>query len=264
MLEVKLLGTRGSIPVTGSEFSKYGGDTSCVLVQSEKTCIILDAGTGLRNSKPGRHKDVHILLSHAHIDHLLGLPMFYPAFRGAVSARLYARPRDGLGARAQLERLMSLPLWPVGPEVFGEHLSFSDIADDEFEIGDIRVRVAEGNHPGGALVYRLESGGKSLVYCTDFEHGSGHTERVIDFASGCGLLIYDASYSEDEYPRFVGWGHSTWQMGAKIGSAAGAGRVAMFHHSATRTDARLSEIEAAFCAERPDCEFGKEGSVFKL
>lgn len=264
MTEVRFLGARGSLPVADPRFSKYGGDTSCVLVKTDRSCIILDAGTGLRNAEPENSGDVHILLSHAHIDHILGLAVFDPMFRGRVTAHLYAKQRNGLGARAQLERLMSEPLWPVTPDVFGSSLDFIDILEDEFMIEDVLVKTTEGNHPGGATVYRLETEDAAVVYCTDFEHGHPHTERITEFAKGCDLLIYDGNYSEAEYPQFTGWGHSTWQMGARIGKAAGAGTVVMFHHSADRTDEGLASIESEFCSAHQNCEFARTGRVFRF
>jgi phosphoribosyl 1,2-cyclic phosphodiesterase len=261
---VVLLGTRGTIAVSGAEFAVYGGATSCVLVRLGGELIFLDAGTGLVSAVPrlgagGGH--FSILLSHSHIDHIMGLAAFPPLFDKRWRADIYSAERQGLTCREQIEKLMSFPLWPVSPDAFHENTRFLPI-NGSFSIGNAEVRTMEGGHPGGSTVYRLSCGGKSLVYCTDFEHTDELSARVAEFASGCDLLIYDAQYSAEEFEDRRGWGHSTWDEGVDMAGRCGAKRLVLFHHSPSRTDAELAELQASIGNEY--VIFGKCGEEIVL
>lgn len=259
--KVCFLGTRGSVPVCGQAFARYGGATSCVSVEWGGERIILDAGTGLMSLPPSEGR-LAILLSHAHADHILGLPMYGPLLSGRA-ATLYAAPRGGLSARDQLGRLMSPPLWPVGTDALSA-LETVDIASDGFTVGGAAVRTMEGNHPGGCLVFRLRIGGRSIVYCNDFNHADGFGGRLRDFAADCDLLIYDAQLSPEEYARAGSWGHSTWEEGAAIAGDCRAERLALIHHSPYRTDGELDALDALIKQRFPRSFFAKCGEEMIL
>jgi ribonuclease BN (tRNA processing enzyme) len=265
-ISVIFLGTRGAVPVDGPAFSAYGGATSCVLARMGGENILLDAGSGLLRAAPllpaegGR---VSLLLSHPHVDHMIGLPAFAPLYNPAFQIDLYAANRGGLSAREQVERLMSFPLWPIGPEVFSVETGFFDVRP-RFSIGAVEVETTEGSHPGGATVYRLSHGGRSLVYCTDFEHGDDASRRLADLAAGCDLLIYDAQFSDAEYEGKRGWGHSTWDEGIRAARRCGARLLALFHHDPARTDDALRDIEARLKNDFPGLFFSKCGEVISL
>jgi len=247
-------------------YARYGGASACVLVRMGGEHILLDAGTGIMAAQAaaGDAKRFTVLLSHAHIDHMLGLPMFPPLHDRRYEADIYARRRAGLGAAAQVSLLVRPPLWPHTAEAFHEGVRIRDLPSSGFFIGPVRVDWMEGNHPGGCTVYRLTHGDASLVYCTDFEHGDGHTERLLAFARGCGALIYDAEFSPAEYEEKQGFGHSTWEMGAEIGTRCGAGRVLLFHHDPGRTDAELERVEKALREAYPGCSFARCGEEVPL
>ena len=256
-----MLGTRGSVAVHGDAFQVYGGATSCVLVEMGGEHILLDGGTGILSvqaaAKYARH--FTLLLSHAHTDHLLGLPMFPAVFDPSYTLDIYAARRQGLGAKEQLALLMRPPLWPCGPDVFHKGVHFMDLPRDVFNIGPVRVDFMEGNHPGGCTVFRLTYKKTSIVYCTDFEHGDGPSRRLVNFARDCSLLIYDAQYTQAEYLERRGFGHSTWRAGVEAGRRCGAKRIRLFHHDPSRTDEKLARLENALEDTHPDCSFARNG-----
>jgi ribonuclease BN (tRNA processing enzyme) len=139
-------------------------------------------------------------------------------------------------------------------------MDFRLIADgSEFAVGSAQVKATELSHPGGVLGFRIESGGRSLVYATDFEHGLGKDEALVALARDADLLIYDAMYTPDEYPRYKGWGHSTWVEGVRIAKAAGVRQLALFHHDPSHDDAQVAAIEAAAKADFRGAFAAREG-----
>ena len=164
-----VLGTRGSMAVTGSDKIKYGCGTSCYLVETEDETVIMDAGSGILNLSDTGKEKVSLLITHTHIDHILGLPMFLGDFRGK-ELWIYGETRGGAPIKQQLEMYMKPPLWPVGFDVFPVDIEFRGISPS-FNIGDIKVTTMEANHPGGSTIFGLEYDGRKIVYATDFEHG---------------------------------------------------------------------------------------------
>jgi phosphoribosyl 1,2-cyclic phosphodiesterase len=264
-ITLRVLGSRGSTPVHGSDFVRYGGATSCVAVNIGGESIILDAGSGLTGAAKWipKNSEFSVLISHPHIDHIMGLTSFAPLYDPEYSVRIFAAEHGGLDTREQVERLMSAPLWPMDSKVFSDGTRFCDI-DGAFHIGAVRVDTIEGNHPGGCTVYKLTHGGRSVVYCTDFEHDRLHSERLAQFAERCELLIYDAQFSDAEYEAKRGWGHSTWEEAVRLARRCGARRLLMFHHSPSRTDEELDAVEAYMCDVYPGLSFAKSGEVVVL
>ncbi|MDO4540471.1 MAG: MBL fold metallo-hydrolase [Syntrophomonadaceae bacterium] len=264
---IKFLGVRGSVPVSGAEFVRYGGDTSCVLVRLGGEVILLDAGTGMLageaelRAETGR---LSILLTHPHIDHIQGLCSSTLMYEPGRAVDIYAAPRRGLSAQGQIEALMSYPLWPVGPEGFAAKVVFHDITAEPFTIGRVRVDNMESDHPGGSTIFRLSSRGVSIVYATDFEPRAEYPARLEAFARDCSLLIIDAQYSAQEYEQRVGWGHSSWEQSAELGQRCAARRVMLFHHEPRRTDQELDAIQRRVREEYPRCAVARAGEEITL
>ena len=247
-------GVRGSIPVSDPRFARYGGNTSCVEVGCGETVLVFDAGTGIRalGSRlvgEGR-SDLDLFLSHSHVDHVVGLPFFAYAYRPGNILRMWSGHQVlGEGTTESAVRsLMSAPLLPIGPEVFPADVSFRDFsAGDELSPAPgVAVRTARLNHPGGATGYRVEHGGRSICYITDTEHDpEAPDENVLDLVEGADIMIYDAMFTDEELPRHRGWGHSTWEEGARLCRAAGVATYAIFHHAPDRDDDALDRIGEA-------------------
>ena len=259
-IRVKLMGVRGTMPVHRKNCQVFGGATSCVFVKAAGEAVILDAGTGLSGNAYreffGGAKRFSLLLTHSHVDHIMGFPAFPQLFDPACEGEVFLKTREGLDARAQVEALMSPPLWPVKTGAFRARVEFRDV-EAGFNIGQIRVDTMESNHPGGSTIYKLSAFGKSLVYATDYEPLSDAPEDFLSFAGGCTLLLLDAQYTGEDYLRTKGFGHSTIDRSAAIALNCGAKQTVFVHHDPSRTDAQLLELESGLSI--PGLRFGREG-----
>jgi phosphoribosyl 1,2-cyclic phosphodiesterase len=267
-ISIKFWGVRGTVSCGGPETVGYGGNTSCVEVRCGTTLLIFDAGTGLRflgRELAARNEavDAHILLTHTHLDHILGLPFFRPAYPACNQLQLWNGHLRRRGETLQnvLSRIMGDPFFPVPLDIMHGCIAFNDFdAGATLDLGHgISIRTMPLNHPGGSTAYRLDYGGRSFSYVTDTEHRVGERDQaIVEFIRGSDLVVYDATYTDEEFPRFVGWGHSTWQEGIRLCEAAGAARVAAFHHSPDHDDAMLAAIDEAMNEARPGSFVARE------
>nr|WP_246356889.1 MBL fold metallo-hydrolase [Pyxidicoccus fallax] len=238
--------------------------------------LIFDLGSGARalgDSLLAAKKPVRasIFISHYHYDHLQGLPFFGPIFVPTNSFTLHGSPRNGQTLKEILGGQMVQPYFPVTAEgTFRAQLTYRDLSTTEtLEVGPATVRMLELNHPGGNLGYRVDCGGRSVVYATDIEHGSALDSGFFDFARGADLLIYDAMYTEDEYhgrcggPARTGWGHSTWQAAVHAADAAEVKTLVLFHHDPSRDDAGMDKLLRQVRKHRPEAIAAKESMVLK-
>ncbi len=269
-LTIRFFGVRGSIASPGPSTVGVGGNTPCVEVRCGDTVLVLDAGTGMRalgeRLLAEGIREHTVLSSHLHWDHIQGLPFFLPAWIPGHRVTLVGRE----GIRAALEAQMTPPCFPVRLSDMKAELAFREIASGEqIRIGAARVRAAQLNHPGGVLGYRVDYGGRSVVYATDTEHYACPDPHLVELARGADVLIYDAMYTPDEYagragPAKVGWGHSTWEAGVAVADAAGVDRLVLFHHDPQRSDAGVEAIERAADRARPGTVAAREGDVIAL
>lgn len=274
-LEVKFWGVRGSVPSPGPKTSVYGGNTSCVELRAGGELIILDLGSGLRplglSLGPGAVRGT-MFLSHYHWDHIQGLPFFGPAFNPASSFQVFGATRGGRDVHDILAGQMVPPYFPVPMAALRAGLAFRAIADGGLlQLGAVKVTASELNHPNGALAYRFDLGGHSVVYASDHEHGNPEAdERLVALAHGADALIYDAMYTPEEYsgrggrPGKTGWGHSTWEEGVRTARAAGVGTLVLFHHEPTRSDEELEEIVGLARRQHPATVAAREGQLFEF
>jgi phosphoribosyl 1,2-cyclic phosphodiesterase len=272
-ISVRFWGVRGSIPSPGSRTARYGGNTACVEVRCGDHLLIFDAGTGLRllgnelvQAAAGSSAD--IFLSHCHIDHIAGLPFFAPFFLPASQIRVWAGNLSPKRTLAQVARMvMSEPLFPSSDTIFRGNIKFCDFHSGavlEPHPG-ITLRTGPLNHPGGATGYRLEYENRSIAYITDTEHRPGQLDpHVMALADGVDLLIYDGNYTDEEFVARAGWGHSTWQEGVRILAAAGAKRLAIFHHDPDHSDEFLDDIQAQATARHSGAFVAAEGMEFRI
>lgn len=266
-LMVRFLGVRGSIPTPGAAFSA-GGNTACLEVTAGDTRIILDAGTGLKLLGDERMaagpRASTILLSHLHWDHVCGLPFFTPIYVPGHRVEIASGPNGELPLDAAIRSLFRAPFFPVDFDDLGGAVTTRELRpNDRFAIGDITVTMAKLNHPDPVYGFRLEHGGRAIVYATDTEHFACVDPALARLAAGADILIYDAQYTPDEYPGKVGWGHSTWEAGAALARAAGVGQLVLFHHDPGRTDAQLAALEAAAAAALPGTVAAREGMILR-
>lgn len=264
---VRFWGVRGSIACPGPETLRYGGNTACVEVRCGGRLVIVDGGTGIRelgrSLADGPPVRTDILLSHFHLDHVVGLPFFAPCFDPEADLTLRAgrlRPREGVGEI--LGRMISPPLFPLEMDAAPAAIRFVDFpVGGGFDLeGDIRVRTAPLDHPGGAVGYRIEYGGRAFCYVSDTGHVPGRPNTdILGLIEGADLVVYDAAFTEEEFAQRSGWGHSTWNEGISLCRAAGARRLALFHHEPRRGDDALDRIAAEAAAQFEGAFVAREG-----
>ena len=275
-LAVRLWGVRGSIACGGPDYARYGGNTSCVEVNASGRTLIFDCGTGLRPLgnvlERERPFEADIFLSHTHVDHIVGLPFFTPLYHPENYFRLWSGHLAGEGqTKAAIQALMAAPIFPVDPHIFKAKVEFRDFnSGDTIEIvPGLSVQTAGLNHPNGATGYRVECEGAVFAYVTDTEHHQGTLEdAALALMKDADVAIYDATYTDDEYPKFRGFGHSTWQEGLKLAVSAGVKTLVLFHHDPAHTDKLLGKIEreASRAGRRHKIAVvaAREGMVFRL
>jgi diguanylate cyclase (GGDEF)-like protein len=258
-MRVRFWGTRGSIPTPGNRTSLYGGNTSCVEIQtSDGTTLVLDCGTGVRIlgldmlRRPAPHR-IHLLIGHTHWDHIQGFPFFTPAFLPGTELNIYGSSAFQRSLEESLSGQMQYSYFPVKLQDLASRLHYTELEEGFFRIGEVLVETQYLNHTAPTIAYRFSSDGATVAYVTDHEpfwnspgsafHHPGD-QRHIAFLKGADLVIHDAQYTSDEYKTKLGWGHSPTDYVTDIAIAAGVGRVALFHHDPTHDDDMVKRIEA--------------------
>ncbi|MFO1048979.1 MAG: MBL fold metallo-hydrolase [Geminicoccaceae bacterium] len=274
VFDIRFWGVRGTVPCTSASTMRYGGNTACVEMRCGDERLIFDAGTGLRqlgremmsNGCPIRS---HLFFTHTHMDHVIGLPFFKPAYDQRNKFDFWCGHLSAQGRKLGevLHQLMQPPFFPVPLDIMHACIGFHDFVPGEtIEVGErVRVRTASLNHPGGSTAYRVDFAGRSACYVTDTEHVPGNPDgAILDLISGADLVIYDATYTDDEFAKFRGWGHSTWQEGMRLCEAAGARRLVAFHHDPEHDDEVLDRIAADMSCRRAGSLVAREGLVIEL
>ncbi len=268
-LKIQFLGTRGSIPVSSKKYSIYGGATACTLITVNNQHFIFDAGSGFLNlpdyinfNKDSNHI-LHLFLSHAHLDHILGLLACKCMFDSRITIHIYGKKRLGLTIKEQLEQLLQPPIWPVGVDMFTSTVIFHDLTR-ELEIDEVNVSFIEGCHPGGCTAFRMEYHSTSLVYATDYEITEQNMDQLIAFSKNSNLLICDGQYSDANIVEKSGFGHSAWQSAVSIAQQSCCEHLCISHHDPYSDDEYLAVIEDELHRLSPTYFLAKEGRSITL
>lgn len=268
---LRLWGVRGSLPVPGPATVRYGGNTSCVEVRADGEIIALDAGTGIRGLGLALEKEfgpetirLTLLITHTHWDHIQGLPFFAPAYNSKNLIRIlgYEGARAGLGSI--LAGQMETPFFPVSLRELPSHLAIEELKEMQFEIGPVKVAAKFANHPGICAGYRLYTSAGSIAYMPDNEpyeplklqlaaqggirdeeakkFAEAERSKMVEFLRDCDVAILDSQYTDEEYPRFVGWGHSSVGSVVALALDANVRKLLLFHHDPSHDDAKIDQM----------------------
>jgi len=253
-MRVELLGVRGSVPVPGPSTTRYGGNTACVRTTlSDGTTLILDAGTGIRSLEVTQDGgEIHILLTHLHLDHIQGLLFFRPFFDPNAEIVVWGPPPETPPLRDMLARYLSSPLSPIEIRELPARVSFRQFPLDGCQIGSARVQTSRILHRGVTLGYRIDEREASITYLPDHEPALGKPLTVAEddwisglaLARGTSLLIHDGQFSDEDYSSHVGWGHSSISDALLFALRAEADQLLLFHHDPAHSDDRLDALGA--------------------
>ncbi len=237
-----VLGSRGSIPVSGPDFDRYGGNTSCfAIVEDRKAIAFIDAGTGLaayRSYGVKLSSSVGVFLTHYHWDHIQGLSMLDELWKGACAVSVWG-PDD---PHAALTSSIRPPFFPVAiADVMS--VRFEPMADP-IELGGLTISAFPVHHPQGGIGYRIEGPERTVSIVTDHESGSDIDATIADHIAGSDVLIHDAQYLPDEAEAHRGWGHSTYLDAIASAEKAGASELILTSHDPSRTDAAINVMMA--------------------
>jgi phosphoribosyl 1,2-cyclic phosphodiesterase len=267
MARLTIHGARGSYPVSGDRFRRYGGSTTSISLETSSGVLVIDAGTGfgslgdILNSR-STLPPVTLLLTHVHLDHLVGLPSFKPLLRADCCLTIMGDTAVLGDWKAALRQLVRPPLWPVGWNAFPASVAFEELPRKVFERHGIAIRRAPIRHPQGALGYRLEADGRAIVIGTDREHGDPVLDRqFLEFCAGADVLLHDAQYTPEELPARRGWGHSTWRQAAELAREAKVKQLVLVSHDPVRSDEEIDRITALAREAFPNTIAGREGLV---
>jgi phosphoribosyl 1,2-cyclic phosphodiesterase len=277
-VNVTFWGTRGSIASAGPATERYGGNTASVQVTGrDGTCLVLDAGTGIRSlgfALGAEVKRVDILLSHLHMDHIQGLGFFGPLFARDREVHVWGPPSATLDLRSRLTRYLSPPLFPVRLRDLPSRVELHNAPDEPTAIGSLRVTSATVIHPGPTIGYRIEEDGASVAYLPDHEPALGPIGLPddpawisgFDLASDAWLLVHDAQYFPDERAARIGWGHSSTLDVAAFAQRARVRQLACFHHDPAHDDATIDRLVAEVASAAPEIPVSgaREGATIEI
>jgi phosphoribosyl 1,2-cyclic phosphodiesterase len=280
-MKIRIWGTRGSIPAPGREMSRYGGNTTCVEIRlADNSLIIIDAGTGIRKLgqallREAGLKDITLLLTHSHWDHLQGFPFFIPAYSEGYTLHVRGGPHARKSLEKYLAHQMEPPFFPVNFRLLRANFDFNSEERGPQTIAGARVTPIPLNHPNGGYGFEIREQGRSFIFLTDNELGYDHPGGLsaadyVERCRGADLVLHDAQYTDEEYQRTRGWGHSTYSAAVDLAAAAQVARFGLCHHDPDRSDddldARVMDCRQrlAGAGSRVDCFAACEGMEIDL
>lgn len=251
-MRVKFWGTRGSIPVPGKDTVIYGGNTTCLEINLESgKKVIIDAGTGIRAlgehlASEGKRVNIHLLITHIHWDHVMGIPFFPPIYEPENEIYIDGYHSCMKGLSIAFDNKMGDGFFPIRFEELHADIRHIDrLRHGSLKIDNTIIDTIPLQHPQGGLGFRFREGGKTLVFITDNEltgkEWSGrHPINYVKFCEDADVLIHDAQYTPEEMDRRRGWGHSDYASAFKLAQKANVKKLILFHHDPYRKDKELA------------------------
>jgi phosphoribosyl 1,2-cyclic phosphodiesterase len=254
-VQITFYGVRGSCPCSGDRYRRYGGNTSCLVIDIDgDEPLIVDLGTGLRALGDVLHKEVRALgtplqatalLSHLHYDHILGIPFFAPLHDPGARLTIYGPAQPDRSLKEALHQAVQPPVFPLHMELFRGEVVSIDLGAEDFSVGAAKVMARPIEHNGVTLGFRIEADGRSLAYMSDHQAPLDRRsvpEAVFELCQDVDLLIHDGQYTDDEFAVKTDWGHSTAAYAVHVAAEAGARRLLLSHHDPSHTDRELDQI----------------------
>ncbi len=271
-MKARFWGVRGTAPVAGKNYVKYGGHTICASIESAAgDLVIIDAGTGIKRlgerlmSGDGSGRlEVALFLTHFHLDHIIGLPFFAPLYSSRAQISFYS-PLQAKETEKWLGGLMGGRYFPIALGETSSAKDFVRVEEDPISIGGLEIDQCPLNHPQGSVAYRVREGEKSIVFATDTEPPDGKLdERLSDFCRSAEYLICDAMFTPEEFSLRQGWGHSTWQHGTELARRSGVKNLILSHLNPDYDDRQVNEMVRLARREFRSTAVACEGLSFEI
>ena len=274
-MRVKVYGCRGSLPTTRDIASKYGSNTSCIAVETKEQSLILDAGSGIAQMDKitklfkRKEKPFDILLSHLHLDHLLGLTVFSKVWMNSPDdlVRIYTLGRDGRPLKEQIFGIFEPPYWPVSMTQFANVECIAIEEDIPYQIGCFTITPFGAAHPDKTTSFHITDGNFTIVYLLDSETpalSAEGWEALVKYCTNADLVVFDAAYSAIDYPHKKGWGHSTIEDGFKLAQSSGCKKMMFTHFGFEYGDQELEILEFQAKAQGDAFFFARDGMEFSI
>ncbi len=297
-LRVTIYGARGSLPNPSMATRKYGGATTCLGVETpDGIPLVFDGGSGIYDlsldlaERPPR--EIHMFFTHTHWDHVQGLPFFTPFYDKSRRIHIYSLGERRATVRDIFSGVYADRFFPVPFEQLDADIIFHELGfDDEIAIGSSTVTCCRVNHPGYALGFRVDHGGRSLFFAADsapfanmlfgdhfhvreqetapevLEEMRDLQARVEEVVQGVDLLLHDANYTSAEYERLFHFGHASIRQACDLAKRCAVERLVLWHHDRGRTDEEVDAITAEHIA-LAKCkglmvEPARQGAVYHL
>jgi len=249
---IRCYGSRGSTPVSGKEYNRYGGDTTCLEIRSENDdIIIVDAGTGIRRLGDRlfaeKRYEYTLIFTHSHLDHIVGFPFFKPIYHEETTINMTGCPTTQGNMKKLLSKAMDAPIFPVPFDTLKAEITYAVECQLKFQIDSIEIFTINLSHPNGGMGYKFVENGKKFVFLTDneltYRHRNGKTfEDYAEFSKDADLLVHDSQFTEEEYKTTKTWGHSTYLEALDLALTAKVKRFGLSHHNPGRTDSQLEAL----------------------
>jgi phosphoribosyl 1,2-cyclic phosphodiesterase len=269
---LRFWGVRGSYAAPFATHLKVGGNTSCVEIRVDNHILICDAGTGIITFgneiiQQNDIREILIILTHYHWDHVCGLPFFVPAFVPDWKIQFFGPGDDNEEIKEHVSAQMRAPYFPVGTESWLADIQYMSPSPDGFEHGPIKIEYSNVHHPGTTYGYRIMVNGKSIIYISDNEckfieksvsqkrEDLNDEEQILyedmikeehqsemELIRGTDILIHDAQYTPEDYDKKHGWGHSCYIDTINMAIDAGVKELYLYHHDPNYDDGTIDAI----------------------
>ncbi|MCS6772078.1 MAG: MBL fold metallo-hydrolase [Kiritimatiellae bacterium] len=275
-------GVRGSYPVAQPAFMKYGGETTSILIEGVRgDHIFIDAGTGIRVlgrrlASAGGPRRVLLLMTHYHLDHIMGLPSLGLLYDSTWTIEIAAPALDAYQVEETMSRIMDKPFWPLQISDVRSRVRFHTLegraSSEPLQWGTFEIRWCPVSHPGGCTAYRIDEPpcGASVVIATDIEWAAATEEEQSLLVGLCSkpepveLLMMDAQYEPEEIDRYRGWGHSSWLDALAVARMSGARAVKLIHHDPRKDDSALDELAGRVASADSCADLARAGEEIEL